>query len=72
MRGQGVKGHGGAVYKGITDCVVRMVREEGPASLFRGATPRVMWITLGGSIFFGTLESGKQVFGGGSAGQAAH
>jgi hypothetical protein len=56
----------GKVYKGIFDCVVRMFKEEGPKSLFKGATPRVMWITLGGGIFFGTLEKGKELFGGGS------
>ena len=50
------------MYKGMWDCVVRMVREEGATSLFKGATPRVMWITLGGSIFFGTLEQCRKIF----------
>jgi len=55
---QGTTGMNGKVYKGIVDCAVRMVREEGTMSLFKGCAPRVMWITLGGSIFFGTLERG--------------
>lgn len=52
----------GKVYNGILDCAARMVKEEGMTSLFKGCGPRVMWITLGGSIFFGTLEKCKQVF----------
>mmetsp|Transcript_5135 Transcript_5135/g.9710 ORF Transcript_5135/g.9710 Transcript_5135/m.9710 type:complete len:284 (-) Transcript_5135:348-1199(-) len=59
---QGTAGVNGKVYNGILDCAARMVKEEGMTSLFKGCGPRVMWITLGGSIFFGTLEKCKQVF----------
>jgi solute carrier family 25 S-adenosylmethionine transporter 26 len=38
-----------------------MVREEGLGALLKGWQPRVMWITIGGSIFFGTLEQGKKL-----------
>ncbi|KAG8383431.1 hypothetical protein BUALT_Bualt04G0012500 [Buddleja alternifolia] len=47
-------------YKGIFDCVQTIVREEGPQALLKGIGPRVMWIGIGGSIFFGVLESTKR------------
>ncbi|GLU13220.1 hypothetical protein SLE2022_298650 [Rubroshorea leprosula] len=48
-------------YKGIFDCVQTIVREEGPSALLKGIGPRVMWIGIGGSIFFGVLESTKRL-----------
>lgn len=48
-------------YNGIFDCVQTIVREEGPSALLKGIGPRVMWIGIGGSIFFGVLESTKRV-----------
>lgn len=54
---QGTKGH----YKGLSDCVVKIVQEEGPAAFLKGIGPRVMWIGIGGSIFFGVLERTKQI-----------
>ncbi|GLT68923.1 hypothetical protein SLA2020_411160 [Shorea laevis] len=48
-------------YKGISDCVQTIVREEGPSALLKGIGPRVMWIGIGGSIFFGVLESTKRL-----------
>nr|GMD58401.1 S-adenosylmethionine carrier 1, chloroplastic/mitochondrial [Ipomoea batatas] len=47
-------------YKGIVDCVQTIVREEGPQALLKGIGPRVLWIGIGGSIFFGVLESTKR------------
>ncbi|GMP25529.1 hypothetical protein CsSME_00002352 [Camellia sinensis var. sinensis] len=47
-------------YKGIFDCVETIVREEGPPALLKGIGPRVLWIGIGGSIFFGVLESTKR------------
>lgn len=46
-------------YKGVIDCVQTVVREEGPAALMKGIGPRVLWIGIGGSIFFGVLERTK-------------
>ncbi|XP_078432227.1 S-adenosylmethionine carrier 1, chloroplastic/mitochondrial-like [Wolffia australiana] len=46
-------------YKGIFDCVQTVVREEGPSALLKGIGPRVLWIGIGGSIFFGVLERTK-------------
>ncbi|KAL5779031.1 hypothetical protein ACOSQ2_009768 [Xanthoceras sorbifolium] len=48
-------------YKGICDCVRTIAREEGIHTLFKGMGPRVLWIGIGGSIFFGVLESTKEV-----------
>ncbi|EOX92317.1 hypothetical protein QUC31_003575 [Theobroma cacao] len=50
----------GNQYKGIFDCVQTIVREEGPPALLKGIGPRVLWIGIGGSIFFGVLESTKR------------
>ncbi|CAL0300674.1 unnamed protein product [Lupinus luteus] len=48
-------------YKGILDCVSKIVKEEGTHTLFKGIGPRVLWIGIGGSIFFSVLEKTKQV-----------
>ncbi|XP_071686515.1 S-adenosylmethionine carrier 1, chloroplastic/mitochondrial-like [Rutidosis leptorrhynchoides] len=48
-------------YKGIVDCVQTILREEGPPALLKGIGPRVLWIGIGGSIFFGVLERTKKV-----------
>lgn len=48
-------------YKGIIDCVSTVVREEGPTALLKGIGPRVLWIGIGGSIFFGVLERTKRL-----------
>ncbi|XP_073149354.1 S-adenosylmethionine carrier 1, chloroplastic/mitochondrial [Henckelia pumila] len=47
-------------YKGIVDCVQTIVKEEGAPALLKGIGPRVLWIGIGGSIFFGVLESTKR------------
>ncbi|CDP12870.1 unnamed protein product [Coffea canephora] len=47
-------------YRGVFDCVQAIVREEGPPALLKGFGPRVLWIGIGGSIFFGVLESAKR------------
>ncbi|KAI3427515.1 uncharacterized protein J3R85_009572, partial [Psidium guajava] len=49
-------------YRGIFDCVQTVVREEGPSALLKGIEPRVLWIGIGGSIFFGVLESTSDSF----------
>ncbi|XP_020270677.1 putative mitochondrial carrier protein PET8 [Asparagus officinalis] len=51
----------GAKYKGLVSCAQTIVREEGPAALLKGIGPRVLWIGIGGSIFFGVLEKTKQL-----------
>ncbi|KAF9609376.1 hypothetical protein IFM89_015673 [Coptis chinensis] len=51
----------GNQYKGIFDCVQTIVREEGAPALLKGIGPRVLWIGIGGSIFFGVLERMKRL-----------
>ncbi|KAL8255352.1 hypothetical protein R6Q59_033573 [Mikania micrantha] len=48
-------------YKGIVDCVQTILKEEGPSALLKGIGPRVLWIGIGGSIFFGVLERTKKI-----------
>lgn len=48
-------------YKGIFDCVQTILKEEGPPALLKGIGPRVLWIGIGGSIFFGVLERTKKI-----------
>lgn len=47
-------------YNGIFDCVQTIVREEGSNALLKGIGPRVLWISIGGAIFFSVLESTKR------------
>ncbi|PSC68296.1 putative S-adenosylmethionine carrier chloroplastic isoform X1 [Micractinium conductrix] len=49
-------------YKGVIDCATKIMREEGTAALFRGWEPRVMWIGIGGSVFFTVLEASKTFY----------
>jgi hypothetical protein len=37
----------------------RIWRVEGPARLFSGLLPRVLWIGLGGFVFFGSFEAAR-------------
>ncbi|XP_019153143.1 PREDICTED: S-adenosylmethionine carrier 1, chloroplastic/mitochondrial-like isoform X1 [Ipomoea nil] len=48
-------------YQGVLHCVGTIAREEGTSALFKGMGPRVLWIGIGGSIFFGVLEKTKQL-----------
>ncbi|KAI7876460.1 mitochondrial carrier [Lichtheimia hyalospora FSU 10163] len=41
---------------GIVSTFKRIVAEEGPRVLLAGIGPRVMWISIGGSIFLGVYE----------------
>ncbi|CAO3586195.1 unnamed protein product [Absidia cylindrospora] len=43
-------------YTGILSTMKRIVAEEGPRALLSGLGPRVMWISIGGSIFLGVYE----------------
>jgi solute carrier family 25 S-adenosylmethionine transporter 26 len=39
--------------------LVHIAAAEGPGTLFAGAIPRVLWISLGGFVFFGVYEKAK-------------
>lgn len=41
--------------------LVDVYRKEGTKALFSGLVPRVMWISLGGAIFFATYEEAKRL-----------
>ena len=49
-------------YAGIADCCLKIAREEGAAAFFRGVGPRVLWIGVGGSVFFTSLEASRSVY----------
>jgi len=48
-------------YRGFIDCAQTIPREEGTGAFLKGIEPRVLWIGIGGSIFFGVLEKTKSV-----------
>ena len=37
--------------------------QEGYSALFKGVQPRVLWISIGGSVFFTSLEKSKELYG---------
>jgi solute carrier family 25 S-adenosylmethionine transporter 26 len=40
----------------------RIIQEEGARKLLSGMGPRVMWISLGGSVFLGVYEKALKTF----------
>ena len=51
----------GIEYKNVLDVVKRIQKEEGSATFLNGIQPRVMWISIGGFVFFGAYESWKSI-----------
>jgi len=54
----------GVPYKNAMDTFTRVVAEGGTTRgavsvLFSGVGPRVMWISIGGFVFFGAYEKAK-------------
>lgn len=49
-------------YKGIVDCATKIMKEEGVGGFLRGWQPRVLWIGIGGSVFFTALELSKKLY----------
>ena len=47
----------GVPYSGVRDVVQRLANEEGKAVFLSGIQPRVMWISIGGFVFFGAYET---------------
>jgi len=43
-------------YAGVGDALRRVYASEGPAALFSGIGPRMLWIGVGGAIFIGSYE----------------
>ncbi|KAG8100111.1 hypothetical protein GUJ93_ZPchr0013g36839 [Zizania palustris] len=48
-------------YGGIISCAQTILQEEGAGAFLKGIEPRVLWIGIGGSIFFGVLEKTKSI-----------
>lgn len=53
---------GAQKYKNVFDCAIKIAAEEGTSALFRGWQPRVIWIGVGGSVFFTVLEASKKLY----------
>mmetsp|Transcript_1602 Transcript_1602/g.3941 ORF Transcript_1602/g.3941 Transcript_1602/m.3941 type:complete len:211 (-) Transcript_1602:262-894(-) len=51
----------GVPYKSAVDVLQRTIQEEGYLALFHGIQPRVMWISIGGFVFFGAYEGCRRV-----------
>eukprot|EP00440_Ansanella_granifera_P016803 gb/GFBE01018258.1/.p1 GENE.gb/GFBE01018258.1/~~gb/GFBE01018258.1/.p1 ORF type:complete len:278 (+),score=62.06 gb/GFBE01018258.1/:1-834(+) len=47
-------------YTGTSQTLKIIHAEEGVAGLFKGLSPRVTWITIGGFIFFGAYEGAQK------------
>lgn len=44
-------------YLGIVHGLRKIAREEGVRALYSGIAPRVVWISVGGAVFFGAYEA---------------
>lgn len=50
-------------YKNVFDAAATIARTEGMAAFMAGWQPRLIWISLGGFVFFPALEAAKSAFG---------
>ncbi|KIZ01857.1 hypothetical protein MNEG_6100 [Monoraphidium neglectum] len=50
-------------YKNLVDATLTIARTEGWAAFMSGWQPRLIWISLGGFVFFPALEAAKKAFG---------
>jgi len=51
----------GLLYKNALDVVVRIIKEEGWRKFLSGIEPRVMWISIGGFVYFGAYENFRAI-----------
>lgn len=49
------------VKKNVGQVLLGIYREKGVRGLFAGFVPRVLWITLGGAVFFGFYDLTTQI-----------
>jgi hypothetical protein len=49
-------------YKNLVDATIQIARTEGLGAFMSGWQPRLLWISLGGFVFFPALEAAKQMF----------
>jgi hypothetical protein len=50
-------------YKNLLDATLTIAKTEGWAAFMSGWQPRLIWISLGGFVFFPALEAAKDLFG---------
>jgi len=50
-------------YKNLLDATLQIAKTEGWAAFMSGWQPRLIWISLGGFVFFPALEAAKELFG---------
>jgi hypothetical protein len=50
-------------YKNLVDATLTIARTEGWSAFMSGWQPRLIWISLGGFVFFPALEAAKKAFG---------
>jgi len=55
------KDRDGIPYRGIRDVLSRTLHAEGQAALWSGIHPRVVWIGIGGFVFFGAYEASREL-----------
>jgi len=55
------KDKNGIVYRNALDVAMRIMREEGPRKFLSGIEPRVVWISIGGFVYFGAYENFRAV-----------
>lgn len=49
-------------YKNVGDCAAKIWQQEGWKTFFKGWEPRVLWISIGGCVFFSALEASKTFY----------
>ncbi|KAF6255593.1 mitochondrial carrier domain-containing protein [Scenedesmus sp. NREL 46B-D3] len=49
-------------YKNLVDATIQIARTEGLGAFMSGWQPRLMWISLGGFVFFPALEAAKKLY----------
>jgi len=49
-------------YKNLFDAVRKITAEEGATAFFKGWQARLLWISIGGCVFFTALEQARNVF----------
>jgi solute carrier family 25 (mitochondrial S-adenosylmethionine transporter), member 26 len=49
-------------YANILDATLTIARTEGLGAFMSGWQPRLMWISLGGFVFFPALEAAKKLY----------
>jgi hypothetical protein len=49
-------------YSNLINATITIAREEGMSAFMSGWQPRLIWISLGGLVFFPALEAAKKLY----------